>query len=106
MTNKCKLPTAITPAIESQCLSGRVTIRQKKPSSDKTTPGLCAVSSSRLRCDPSLRTSLHDLPLLFRCPLQRLTLAHTASLDPGGPESDLSGLSHFERGTTQRPIFR
>src|SRR6266566_7615143 len=42
-------------------------------------------------------------PLLFRCPLQRLTLAHTASLDPGGPESDLSGLSHFGRGTTQRP---
>src|SRR6266576_1604666 len=68
--------------------------------------GPCAVSSSRLRCDPYLRTSLHDLPLLFRCPLQRLTLAHTASLDPGGPESDLSGLSHFERGTTQRPIFR
>src|SRR5467141_2429241 len=66
----------------------------------------CAVWSSRLRCGPSLRTSLHDLPLLFRCPLQRLTLAHTASLDPGGPESDLSGLSYFERGTTQKSIFR
>src|SRR6266576_4803620 len=69
-------------------------------------PPPCAVSSSRLRCDPSLRTSLHDLPLPFRCPQQRLTLAHTASLDPGGPESALGGLSHFERGTTQRPIFR
>jgi len=42
--------------------------------------------SPRLRHDPSVRPSLHDFPLLFRCPLYRLTLARAASLDPGGPD--------------------